>query len=637
MAKKPTYEELEKRIQKLEKIDFDRNHDYEVLQEDNERFLGIINTAMDSIFCKNFNRQYTFVNPSMIQLFGCSEADLIGKTPEEIFNKEAADIIYEVDQRTLNGEKVSEVRSLTSAGNLYFFHTIQVPLHDFKGNIKGISGIVRDITEHKKVEKALKESERNLQRGQQISKTGSWYYDHNSGNEVWSDECFKLFGTNKEDYSDNIVPGSLNLSIYEHPEKTAELFISLAEKHDTFEFEFTTIPINGQAKVIHSYCESEKDVDGNLLKIFGMDHDITERKKLETELKKREEKFKKIINGSIDGFVITNMYGRIIEVNKAYCLLLGYTRNEILSMSLIELEALMTKEELNNKTLKIIDTGGSRFETKNKKKNGNIIDVEVSASFTPENNGTFLVFIRDITDRKKSEKALINLNKKLDSKVKKRTNELKRLNEHLVLSEDNERKNLASELHDSVAQSLAIAVSQIKNITEADSGYGIKTLPDVQKNIENAIKEVRILIHQLHPPILDDFKIDIVIGCLIEAINEKKQIIINYINNLTESVTLTETTKMTIYRATNELIYNILKHSDSLVAEIELSKINNSIQIRVEDKGKGFEFKTYHQKNYCGFGLYSLFERIENIGGELIINSSLGKGTKVILTVPVNV
>jgi PAS domain S-box-containing protein len=309
-----------------------------------------------------------------------------------------------------------------------------VPLHDFKGNIKGISGIVRDITEHKKVEKALKESERNLQRGQQISKTGSWYYDHNSGNEVWSDECFKLFGTNKEDYSDNIVPGSLNLSIYEHPEKTAELFISLAEKHDTFEFEFTTIPINGQAKVIHSYCESEKDVDGNLLKIFGMDHDITERKKLETELKKREEKFKKIINGSIDGFVITNMYGRIIEVNKAYCLLLGYTRNEILSMSLIELEALMTKEELNNKTLKIIDTGGSRFETKNKKKNGNIIDVEVSASFTPENNGTFLVFIRDITDRKKSEKALINLNKKLDSKVKKRTNELKRLNEHLVLS-----------------------------------------------------------------------------------------------------------------------------------------------------------------------------------------------------------
>mgnify|MGYP004001195371 CR=1 FL=1 len=637
MAKKPTYEELEKRIQKLEKIDFDRNHDYEVLQEDNERFLGIINTAMDSIFCKNFNRQYTFVNPSMIQLFGCSEADLIGKTPEEIFNKEAADIIYEVDQRTLNGEKVSEVRSLTSAGNLYFFHTIQVPLHDFKGNIKGISGIVRDITEHKKVEKALKESERNLQRGQQISKTGSWYYDHNSGNEVWSDECFKLFGTNKEDYSDNIVPGSLNLSIYEHPEKTAELFISLAEKHDTFEFEFTTIPINGQAKVIHSYCESEKDVDGNLLKIFGMDHDITERKKLETELKKREEKFKKIINGSIDGFVITNMYGRIIEVNKAYCLLLGYTRNEILSMSLIELEALMTKEELNNKTLKIIDTGGSRFETKNKNKNGNIIDVEVSASFTPEKNGTFLVFIRDITDRKKSEKALINLNKKLDSKVKKRTNELKRLNEHLVLSEDNERKNLASELHDSVAQSLAIAVSQIKNITEADSGYGIKTLPDVQKNIENAIKEVRILIHQLHPPILDDFKIDIVIGCLIEAINEKKQIIINYINNLTESVTLTETTKMTIYRATNELIYNILKHSDSLVAEIELSKINNSIQIRVEDKGKGFEFKTYHQKNYCGFGLYSLFERIENIGGELIINSSLGKGTKVILTVPVNV
>ena len=227
--------------------------------------------------------------------------------------------------------------------------------------------------------------------------------------------------------------------------------------------------------------------------------------------------------------------------------------------------------------------------------------------------------------------------KQAEEEVKKRTNELKRLNDHLILSEDRERKNVASELHDSVAQSLAMAISKIKTIKEVDSGYGIETLSNVQKNIENAIKEVRILIHQLHPQILEDFSIDMVLDYLIETVKEKKQLSINYINNLTEPINLIETTKFTIYRAINELLNNILKHSGSLVAEIELSKINNNIQIRVEDKGTGFELNTHQKKNYCGFGLYSLSERIKNMGGDLIINSSSGKGTKVILIVPVNV
>ncbi|MBC8439791.1 MAG: PAS domain S-box protein [Deltaproteobacteria bacterium] len=353
-----------------------------------------------------------------------------------------------------------------------------------------------------------------------------------------------------------------------------------------------------------------------------------------TEEKREEEQFKKIINGSIDGFVIVDINGKIIEVNKAYCQLLGYTRNEILKMSLMDFEAHLTKEQLKEITSKIIDTGGDRFESKNKTKNGDIIDVEVVVSFTPESHGTFLVFIHDITDRKRSEKALIKLNKTLDSKVKKRTDALRRLNEHLILTEDRERKNLAYELHDGVAQFLAIAVSQIKNLKEIDLKNKNKILSDVQKNIENAFKAVRILIHNVHPQILEDFNIDLVLGSLIDSHNEKEKIKIKYINNIFEHINLNETSKLTIYRATCELINNILKHSDSLVAEIELSKIKNNIQIRVEDKGIGFDIHADRLKKYSGFGLYSLSERVENMGGNLIIKSSKGKGTKITLTVP---
>ncbi len=380
---------------------------------------------------------------------------------------------------------------------------------------------------------------------------------------------------------------------------------------------------NGSYKLIEWKVSSV--VEEN--KFMAVGRDITEKRQ-------EEKKFKQIINGSIDGFAIADINGNIMEVNDAYCQLLGYTRSEVLSMALKDFEVHISKEELKDLTQKIIDAGGDKFEGKNKKKNGEIIDVEISASFTPESNGTFLVFIRDITDRKNSEKALISLNNDLDNKVKKRTDALKRLNEHLIHSENNERKKLAYELHDGVAQNLAMAVSKVKDIREGGLKNKSAFIPDIQKNIEMAIKDIRSLINQIHPQVLEDFSIDLVLGHLIESINEKKQVEIKYINRIIEPISLTETTQLTIYRATIELINNIIKHSGSSVAEIELSKVKNNIRIRIEDKGIGFDINDIHIKSFCGFGLYSLSERLENMGGNLNINSSLGKGTKALLTVP---
>ena len=86
------------------------------------------------------------------------------------------------------------------------------------------------------------------------------------------------------DYPGNVVPESLSLSIYSNPEEIEDLSTSLAEKYDTYEIEYTTVPINGQVKTIHSYCEVERDNDGNILKVFGTDHDITERKRAEQKM-----------------------------------------------------------------------------------------------------------------------------------------------------------------------------------------------------------------------------------------------------------------------------------------------------------------------------------------------------------------
>ncbi len=140
------------------------------------------------------------------------------------------------------------------------------------------------ISAQEQSEKELKESEENLKRAQRIAKLGSWHYDWENDIEVWSDQCFNLFGLKTKDYPDNIVPESISTLVYEDADKIQNLSTSLAKKHDKYELEFKTVPINGIVKTIHSYCEVEKDRNGNILKVFGTDHDITERKQTEKKI-----------------------------------------------------------------------------------------------------------------------------------------------------------------------------------------------------------------------------------------------------------------------------------------------------------------------------------------------------------------
>lgn len=218
----------------------------------------------------------------------------------------------------------------------------------------------------------------------------------------------------------------------------------------------------------------------------------------------------------------------------------------------------------------------------------------------------------------------------------KRSLQLKQLNEHLVLTEETQRKTIASDLHDSIAQTLAMGISKIKNVIESGNNPRPGDLDEIQGFLEKSVREIRSLIYQLSPPILDDFDIDIAIGFLVEETNEQHGAEFTYVNNLTESVRINHALKVTLYRAVNELLTNILKHAGTLSAEIELSHLGGNLIIRVEDQGDGMDVNNASNMQGSGFGLYSLSERMGNFGGGLEIESTLGSGTRIILTAPVS-
>ena len=139
-----------------------------------EALLGTIaDSALDSIFRKDLNLKYTFVNRAMCRLFGGVPPEaLLGKTADELFGEPSAAVVREVDERNLAGEPVDHVRTIEVDGETRTFHTIQVPTRDAAGAVNGISGIVRDVTAQKQIEEEKKRLEEQFVRAQKMEAVG---------------------------------------------------------------------------------------------------------------------------------------------------------------------------------------------------------------------------------------------------------------------------------------------------------------------------------------------------------------------------------------------------------------------------------------------------------------------------------
>jgi PAS domain S-box-containing protein len=121
-----------------------------------------------------------------------------------------------------------------------------------------------------------------------------------------------------------------------------------------------------------------------------------------TERKRAEEKYGLIIKTALDGFWINDLAGRFLEVNESYCKMVGYTREELLTMSIPDIEALEKPEDVAQRMKKVTEQGHDRFETRHRRTDGKILDIEVSINYVPLEEQCF-VFLRDITARKRAE------------------------------------------------------------------------------------------------------------------------------------------------------------------------------------------------------------------------------------------
>jgi len=146
--------------------------------------------------------------------------------------------------------------------------------------------------------------------------------------------------------------------------------------------------------------------DGSVMDILGVGRDITEIQRAEQVLKERERELTTILQTALDGFWLVAMEGKFLEVNNAYCAMSGYTREELLEMNLRDVECVEKEEETLARIQKVRREGYDHFETKHRRKDGQLIDLDVSVKFMDFGGERTFCFCRDITEHKKSERAL---------------------------------------------------------------------------------------------------------------------------------------------------------------------------------------------------------------------------------------
>ena len=266
------------------------------------------------------------------------------------------------------------------------------------------AGLVEDMNES---EKELRESENLLRQSQELSRMVAWDWSFADDSVKWSGDVFSLFGQSAEKmlYLDAFI-GSV------HAEDVEKVWQEIQKSIDTttvYRVEFRVIHPDGTVLWLMGRGGVRRDNDGRATNLAGLAMNITERKQAEKELLKSEERYRGIIDTVMDGIAIIDNNGILLDANPAYCKMLGYSYDELIGMQVETLVHPDHRHKVQDEfTALIMEKGKVQIGTVDIRKDGSPVPVEVhGVVFNYAGQDALLAIIRDITERKRSEEALV--------------------------------------------------------------------------------------------------------------------------------------------------------------------------------------------------------------------------------------
>jgi PAS domain S-box-containing protein len=395
-------------------------------------------------------------------------------------------------------------------------------------------------------------------------------------------------------------------------------------------------------------------------KAQALDIETAERKDAQKALRQREIELTDLLENALEGVQRSGPGQKILWANRAVLKLLGYEEREYLGQSFADFFAEPScAEEFWAKLMRGEEVYDYPAELR--RKDGSLAHVLIRSNGLWE-NGAFVyarTFIHDVSERRAMVDALQKAKEDLETRIRERTDELRRknvqmlkqaemldmtnqglreLSARLLRVQDEERRRIARDLHDSTGQSLALLSMNLSALEAEAKQYSptlAKGLEDNAAIVRRISSELRTLSYLLHPPLLEEVGLESALRWYIDGFSERSHMKVSL--ELSPNLgRLPRELELATFRVIQECLTNVHRHSGSATASIRIVRSPSDIYLEVRDAGKGIPEEKLARiagAGDCGVGLRGMKERVKSLSGEMQIQSD-ETGTAIRVVIP---
>jgi PAS domain S-box-containing protein len=362
--------------------------------------------------------------------------------------------------------------------------------------------------------------------------------------------------------------------------------------------------------------------------VTGLITDITERKHAAELLRESEERFRLMVESVRDyGIFMLDPEGHVMSWNAGAERIKGYRAAEILGQ---HFSRFYPKEDIDggkpeNELLVAAAEGRLEDEGWRVRKDGTTFWANVVITALRDQFGElrgFAKVTRDITERKRAE----------DLRA--------RLTRQLMIAQDTERRRIARELHDETGQSLTGLLVGLKTLECSQTiAEAVELGRQLREVAAQSLADVRRLARGLHPSILDDLGLSAAVTRYVEDFGQRHGIVVDVRIDELDLDRVSLLVQTTVYRVLQEALTNVARHADARCASVRLARERMTIELRVQDDGRGIRrqraWSRIGSSNGRGLGLEGMRERVTLLGGSVRLASVPGEGTTITARIPV--
>ncbi|WP_447983935.1 PAS domain S-box protein [Nitrospira sp. Nam74] len=536
-------------------------------------------------------------------------------------------------------------------GSYRWFITRTRPVRDRADHILKWVGTVTDVHDLKVAKAALREREEEYRAMFELASVGKAQVDPYTGRYVRvNHKLSEMTGYSPEELMSKTI-GEIT-----HPEDRQHDSDALKQLMSGELQEYSTekryIRKDGSVRWAHLDAVMLRDSQGMPLRAVGVIQDITERKRAEEALRESEDRFKAFMDNTPAVAFMKDEEGRYVYANRMFTSLFQMQHKDLVGQSDADVFPSEAARQLQANDAAILKTNTPQQVLEQLPAPDGVLRHWLTFKFPVEASHRRLLggVAFDVTDRVQAETALQEskrqlqtLNETLEEMVKARTIELlnkqqtlRALAAELTRTEARERKRLATDLHDNLAQLLVLCKMKLE-VAEHNRMDPASAFKAVTSLLDEALIYTRTVMSDLRPPLLgneDDLRT--AIAWVVEKLQRHGLTVTVYDDG--QPKLMDEDVLTVTYQAIHELLFNVLKHARTKQAIVLLKRDKEYLEAVVMDEGAGFVPGTQPSTlDEGGFGLFSIRERIEPLGGCFTITSHMGVGTTAKLIMPLKI